>query len=149
MNERNDITPCKDMQPIDLPVDVDPVSEPAANPNPNCDPVNVAPYWSAHIPKPSAAGAAMRELSYESVMDRMLREICGQKSQTQGGALLNNNEVGVFITDTDKAWCYTTEVDNPKTYQDILKSLDAPLWEMSMTNEMNSLSRHNIWELIP
>jgi transposase InsO family protein len=109
----------------------------------------VLPRRSARVPKMSAAGAAMRGLSYESVMDKTLREMHESKVQSRGGAPLDNEEVGVFVAKSEEEWCYVGEMDDPRTYREILQRSDAPQWEKSMTEEMNSLAKHGVWQLVP
>ena len=131
---------------------------------------------STRIPKLSAAGAALKNVSYESLLDKAKREIHERAERTRllrGGGIsarINENPdehedtVGVLVAMTEEEWnkpcgdlievseeewCNAGLDSDPRTYREAMARDDKPLWEASMKEELDSTTSHGVWELVP
>jgi hypothetical protein len=95
-----------DDDPVDLPSTTQP---PASPPNPPVSkqptpPVETGPRRSSRVPKLSSAGAAMRGLTYESVLDKVLKDL-RTDSHSRGGVPDSDDTVGVLVAQSEEEWC--------------------------------------------
>lgn len=97
-------------------------------------PQTVIPHRSAQQKKPSAAGAEIQGLPYESHLERAKREIRERSEKNSDG-----QEQPIF----------GVAHDDPRTYRQAMKAYDAEKWDEGYDHEMASLQQHGVWTLVP
>src|SRR5882672_8589745 len=55
----------------------------------------------------------------------------------------------VHFTFDDKEWCNLSNEDDPILYRDAFSCPDVPQWQSAYEDEMKSLCKHKVWDLIP
>src|SRR5882672_6768893 len=55
----------------------------------------------------------------------------------------------VHFTYDDKEWCNLNDEDDAISYRDAFLRPDAPQWQAAYEDEMKSLRKHKVWDLIP
>ena len=78
------------------------------------------------VPKLSAAGTAMKNVPYETHLERLK---CTMHKNPQDA------EINDFMGLTE---------DNPHTYKEAMQAYDASEWETSYDDELNSMKQHNV-----
>jgi hypothetical protein len=105
---------------------------------------------SARIPKPSAAGAAMRNLPYTSRTEKAVAEITSASTLARlvRSAKKDAEFEANFIEDMALAGIVHEEED-PCSFTEALKGPNGPIWQLGMDSEVQSMAKHHIWDLVP
>ena len=85
------------------------------------------PRHSDWIPRPSAAGAAMKGVTYETHLEKTLKTM----HRTQD----NSDVLGI--------------ADDDPTYKEAMQAHDASEWDASYDDEIKSMKQHKVWTLLP
>ena len=55
----------------------------------------------------------------------------------------------IHFTFNENEWCNLSNKDDPISYRDAFSRPDAPFWQAPYEDEMKSLCKHKVWDLIP
>ena len=53
------------------------------------------------------------------------------------------------FTFDDNEWCNLCNEDDPNSYRDTFSQPDMPQWQSAYNDEMRSLHKHKVWDLVP
>ena len=108
------------------------------------------PRRSRRPQKLSAAGAAMRGVTRETLLERAKREIREMSNRQLETTNIDSLSEDVFAATDAKinASPGITDTD-PRTYKQAIEAYDASHWDKGYDDEINSLNRHGVWTLVP
>ena len=104
-------------------------------------------HQSTHIPQPTAAGAAMRNIPHVSRTERTVQNIISASNrarQLREQAEFNAN----FMEDLALTGIVHKE-DNPKSVAEVLSRPNGPFWKVALDSELKSMHDHHVWDLVP
>ena len=126
-------------------------NEEETNPDQIGTPSPEAPRRSRRSQKLSAAGAAMRGVTYETLLERAkreIREMPNRRPEIKNIDSISEDMFAATAADTEISSLDVRD-DDPRTYKQASKAYDAEHWDEGYDNEMDSLRQHGVWTLVP
>ena len=107
------------------------------------------PRKSRRVAKPSAAGAAMRGIPHETLLEKTTREMREKRARLAGDMANALEDTTPVVTDKEVNEMLGVTEDDPRNYREATQAYDAAEWETSYDDELESMKRHGVCTLIP
>ena len=107
------------------------------------------PHKSRRVAKPSTAGAAMRGIPHETLLEKTMREMREKRTPLAGDIANALKDTTPVVTDKEVNEMLGVTEDDPRNYREATQAYDAAEWETRYDNELESMKHHGVWTLIP
>jgi hypothetical protein len=95
------------------------------------------------------AGATSKGIPRNSLMDWVQREIQESSEWKAIEKAARKEATNVVEEDKDEEFHLPADVDDPRTYKEVMSTWYTAQWDVGYDNKISSLKVHNVWTLIP